>query len=68
MAIKTSIWDLGNFSDSLVLISCIFYSVQEVKLGPLTTYITSSSKTDSFLWGSSGRHQGDEMSKVLVNS
>lgn len=34
MAIKTCIWDLGNFSGSLVLISCIFYSDWEVKLGP----------------------------------
>lgn len=68
MAIKTSIWDLGNFSDSLVLISCIFYSDQELKLDPLTTYIASSSKRDSFVWGSSGTHQGDETSNALVNT
>lgn len=68
MAIKTSIWDLGNLSNSLVLIGCIFYSDQELKLGPLTTYIASSSKSDSFVWGSSGRHQGDETSNALVNT
>lgn len=67
-AIKTSIWDLGNLSDSLVLINCIFYSDQELKLGPLMTYIASSSKSDSFVWGSSGTHQGDETSNALVNT
>lgn len=68
MAIKTSIWHLGNFSDSLVLISCIFYSDQELKLGSLTIYIASSSRSDSFVWGSSGTHQGDETSNALVNT
>lgn len=68
MAIKTSIWDLGNFSKSLFLISCIFYSDQELKLGPLMTYIASSSKSDFFVWGSSGTHQGDEASNALMNT
>lgn len=68
MAIKTSIWDLGNFSKSLVLISCIFYSGRELKLGPLMTYIASLSKSDSFVWGSSGTHQGDETSNALMNT
>jgi len=68
MAIKISICDLGNFSESLVLISCIFYSDQELKLGPLKTYIASSSKSDSFVWGSSGTHQGDETSNAVMNT
>lgn len=30
MAIKTSVWDLGNFSESLVLISCIFIQTRNL--------------------------------------
>lgn len=31
------------------------------------TYIASSSKSDSFVWGSSGTHQEDETSNALMN-
>lgn len=32
------------------------------------TYIASSSKSDSFVWGSSGTHQGDETRDALMNT
>lgn len=32
------------------------------------TSIASSSKSDSFVWGSSGTHQGDEARNALVNT
>lgn len=69
LAIKTSTWDLWNFSESLVLTSCgFFYSDQKLKLGPLMTYIASFSKSDSFVWSASGMHQGDETSNALMNT